>query len=140
MKIRSGFVSNSSASSFIVYHSSNDVMWLACSRKDPDIVEAWTKEDIFNWIVSMYKREYKREKKKECTISDSFFEKYLKVYNLEEAIKEKDLDLSYWYAGYQLSFPEDKWLIYAEDGILSEELKKKICKKFKIHYMHGHMG
>ena len=138
MKIRSGFVSNSSSSSFIIDNIDKDIKDVFIKDKDTKeyLCEEWTKDDIIDWITSMIKREGKRNNE-EITKED--IKENISLYNLsDEVIKE--YDLTFWYAGRELQFPEQKWLLYGEDGYISYELAKKIIKKFNVNSYHLHMG
>ena len=133
MKIRQGFVSNSSSSSFIITNVNNNEVTVY-NKREKDF-EVWTAQDILDWVKSMIKRECKRNNE---NISDASIDKWIKIDTVSN-VKEK-LNLSYWYAGYQIQDDENLVLYDTVDNFISDELSDKICKKFDIKYYHPHMG
>ena len=129
MKIRAGFVSNSSSSSFII-NTFNDKINVDCKN---GMYEEWNKQDVVDWVVSMIKRECKRNNE---DLTEDFIRENIFVDNLDD-VKEK-YDLPYWYAGKDLQYND--WVLYGEDGFISEELSKKIKKKFDVRACRLHMG
>lgn len=133
MKIRQGFVSNSSSSSFIIRNVNNNE--LAVYNKSDKEWYVWTAQDVLDWVKSMIKREYKRQN---STISEENLNECVKLDTVEH-VKEK-LDLPYWYAGCKL-VNKDAWVLYdTVDNFISYELAKKIIKKFDIGTYDLHMG
>ena len=132
MKIRQGFVSNSSSSSFIIHtYGSNH---LSVYDVKTDEFTQWQPEDILKWVRSMVKREHK---KLNFDITQDELNDNIKLSKLSEVIEE--YDLPFWYAGYELQYDDDL-VLYVEDGYMSDVLAKKVCKKFDINSYHLHMG
>lgn len=136
MKIRNGFVSNSSSSSFIIKNVNNEEV--AVYNKRTKEWECWTAHDILEWVKSMMKRERKRN-------GDEITERFLNSLENElhidtiENVKDK-LNLPYWYAGCQIGYPSN-WVLYdTTDNFISYELAEKIVKKFDIGTYETHMG
>ena len=151
MKIRNGFVSNSSSSSFIV-----DSYNLYNHKTGED----YTPEDIFNQVKKMIQRyrdngiknarkeaekevqEYKKigydttiEKQLESILrrynrfSDENIDEYIKVAYVKDENSDDWLD--YWYAKRSLS--DDNIIIMdTVDNFISEKLAKKIIKKYNV--------
>jgi len=136
MKLRMGFVSNSSSSSFIIKNVNNDEV--AIYNKHTKEWECWTAHDILEWVKSMIKREQKRNGEEITERFLNSLENELHIDTIENA-KDK-LNLPYWYAGYQISYPSN-WVLYdTTDNFISYEMADKIVKKFGIKTYETHMG
>lgn len=133
MKVRNGFVSNSSSSSFIINCDFNDVA--VAYNKNYGYHEEWTPNDILNWVKSMVKREYKREGR---NLSEDFINENIKIGTVKELSEE--LDLPYWYAGRLLHYDSDFVVYDTCDNLISDEVGKKIAKKFDVRAYEMHMG
>ena len=86
MKIRTGFVSNSSSSSFIIDRGYEDVMLIY--NKNQGCFEEWTSTDIINWVKSMVKRESKRNNR---GMTNDFIEEIDSVLGTNENFRTYDL-------------------------------------------------
>lgn len=136
MKLRMGFVSNSSSSSFIIKNVNNDEV--AIYNKRTKEWECWTAHNILEWVKSMIKREQKRNGEEITERFLNSLENELHIDTIEN-VKDK-LNLPYWYAGYQISYPSN-WVLYdTTDNFISYEMADKIVKKFGIKTYETHMG
>lgn len=161
MKVRNGFVSNSSSSSFIID---------SCDLYNFKTGEDYTPEDIFYQVKKMIQKyrdngiknarkeaekaveEYKKwdydttvEEQLKSIIqhyerfSDDAIDSYIKVAYIKDENDDNWLD--YWYAKRSLS---DNNIIIMDtvDNFISEKLAKKIIKKYNVgdRDYHLHMG
>lgn len=146
MKIRNGFVSNSSSSSFLISHYSD-----------------LTADDFKKEVVKMVKRWRNKEFKKKCdymteeniktwhnrvqdwwsdeNIEDCIYVEQKEPY-LEEKFSEEAQDfIKYWYS--PRSIQKSSIVIYDDcDNFIPEEVCKKIVKKYKEEIVDycTHMG
>lgn len=152
MKVRNGFVSNSSSSSFII--ESYDLYKKNMTGK-------YTPEEIFEQVKKMIKKycdngikNARKEAEKLCEqykkwgygnsnideceeniirryerLSEENVEKYIEVQYVKDA--NQDNWLAYWYAGKDLD--NDNIVIMDNvDNFISEKLAKKIIKKYNV--------
>lgn len=157
MKIRSGFVSNSSSSSFII---SNNLVYV----KDGGFYDEYNTEDILNSVKDeirkyrdnkiKYAKRYLKHYKDEPTEGDiSDYRKGIMTRysdkNIDEEIqvlpldKAQDVirDLDYWYSKRVLQ--HGKYIIFDKsDNFIPEKIAQKIVKYFGIPYdeYQTHMG
>lgn len=157
MKIRSGFVSNSSSSSFII---SDNLVYI----KDGGFYDEYNAEDILEAVKTeirkyrdnkiKYAKRYLKHYKDEPTESDiSDYRKGIQSWysdkNIDEEIqvlplnKAQDIihDLDYWYSKRVLQ--HGKYIIFDKsDNFIPEKIAQKIVKCFGIPYdeYQTHMG
>lgn len=133
MKIRTGFVSNSSSSSFIIDRGCEDA--IPIYNKNQGYFEEWTSTDIINWVKSIVKRESKRNNR---GMTNDFIEENIKIGTIKELREE--LDLEYWYPNRCLSNNTDFVIYDTCDNLISDAVAKKIVNKFGIYNYVTHMG
>lgn len=123
MKIRHGYVSNSSSSSFIISYEE--------------------KEELLNNVKKMMKR-YKTkgmdkiEKEEYLNCYNSQLDKWLHVDTVGD-IKDK-LNLPYWHRGCDIAYNDDLVIYDDVDNFIPEEVAKKIIKKYHCKSYNLHMG
>ena len=134
MKIRNGFVSNSSSSSFILDYNS-----LRCSKyankKDYSIDYNKIKEDIIKMILKSYKGQKLQFDEEQLYKELSEGIKVGQLVDLYDIIK-------YWYAPAHIS-TFNNVVIYADDNVIPYKVFEKIKKKFDLtDYVncYNHMG
>lgn len=134
MKIRSGFVSNSSSSSFIVRRNYLD---FTKYEEDRCINYNKLKQDIIKMVLRYYKNKGEDENfiKQETTHLNEGIQ-VDSLYNLVEKLR-------FWYAPAHLCYMDDV-VIYAEDdNLIPYKVFEKIKKKFDlVEYVdcYNHMG
>lgn len=157
MKVRSGFVSNSSSSSFII---SDNLVYV----KDGGFYDEYNAEDILEAVKTeirkyrdnkiKYAKRYLKHYKDEPTEGDiSDYRKGIQSWysdkNIDEEIqvlpldKAQDIihDLDYWYSKRVLQ--HGKYIIFDKsDNFIPEKIAQKIVKCFGIPYdeYQTHMG
>lgn len=157
MKIRSGFVSNSSSSSFIIsdnlVYDKESKTYCECNAEDIlEMVKYEIRKYRDNKIK--YAKRYLKHFKDEPTAGDisNYRQGVLATYSDEEIDEEIQVlplneaqkvigDLGYWYSGYVLQ--HGKYIVFDKsDNFIPEKIARKIVKCFDIPYdeYQTHMG
>ena len=140
MKIRKGFVSNSSSSSFIITQNGRYTP-RNVKTKLVQILKQLQKSKIKNirrevaldksCVNSDMMVKFLRDYYNKNTYSDKEVNEYLKVKYIKEERKNGYIDLNYWYAGKNLS--DDNIIIFdTRDNYIPDYAVKKILKEFNI--------
>ena len=134
MKIRNGFVSNSSSSSFIIdqYHFFNTKF----ENKDRTINLQRIKKYVIDKIMEHNKNRFSDKKQ------SSKYRDYLKKYIDVCFVKETEENLKDWYSPVRLSNSKNDVCIYgADDNIIPYEIIEEIAEEFDLaeyrdYYIH----
>ena len=160
MKIRNGFVSNSSSSSFIVeqYDKYNRKTgeWETPTAKDikkdiVDMLTRWRNNNIKN-SRKYYKKHYPEISEKELLqmieehktrisniYTDTAIKKCIKVTDRGKLSPEEYDTMTYWYPRSVID-TADYIVEDTKDNFIPETLAKKIIKKYKVNDYLLHMG
>lgn len=124
MKIRNGFVSNSSSSSFIIGNKNNQ----------------YTVDSVYETLKKAYVEMYWKGNKKELTQVKRNFRECLYVIEVDKATdKQKTADWiqSFTYWGFKKNeIKEGIWIISNGDNAIPYEFIEKIQELFDCKYMH----
>lgn len=153
MKIRNGFISNSSSSSFIISKEYNkeDIMKYVKEQTLKGAVQ-YLLNDIKYTLTSKDYTSYTMEERVESCKRDldRFLRNYsekefnqIKISKVKEMFRsnneDADFDISEWYEN--LKADNDDWIVYDEyDNFIPDNAGKKIIEKFKCIDYNLHMG
>ena len=162
MKVRNGFVSNSSSSSFIIDNMLEDEngayrdLYKEDKKEGGYYADRWTVDDIKAWVKLQIKKDLEKEysRAKNGLDSGDYSEydcnrikadlEYFDEHADEEIYMEPtehctSTDFNYWYPGY-LKASWNYILGCKSDNFIPDRVCKKIIKKFDVYHYDLHMG
>ena len=147
MKIRQGFISNSSSSSFIIGNETDkekilkDVKAMMKRYKNRRVkeIKKHFEENPYNWTPEKLEEELQRSiVMVEGRYSDEWLDAYVHVDTIKDCSEKVDLD--YWHAGCYLAYPNELVIYDDMDNYIPEKVAEKIVKKYYVKSACTHMG
>lgn len=151
MKIRNGFVSNSSSSSFIIPKGNDTEKILEYAKQESEKVFLKRASDNVEYYLTKERHNFGYNRRiEDAKRALNFYEHCINHLNTNihiatvENLMDEDFEEGFyipdWYDDYE-KFDKDDIVLYdTYDNLISEEAGRKIIKKFKAKDYNLHMG